>query len=125
MFNQTEKRSRIAALAIPKRLHRHLVLEISRWYGQLYDEQRYLTRNKFSEKKSNETCLSEYAEVFKTVCVDAGYYKFPDERYLEKLISAMPQDFRFSFKVTDVIMLKQFTNPLRFGHLAGQVNSNF
>ena len=95
------------------------------WCGQIYDEQRYLTRNKFSEKKFNETCLSEYAEVFKTVCVDAGYYKFPDERYLEKLTSQVPSDFRFSFKVTDVITLKQFPNLPRHGSHAGQVNRNF
>ena len=95
------------------------------WCGQIYDEQRYLTRNKFSEKKFNETCLNEYAEVFKTVCVDAGYYKFPDERYLEKLTSQVPSDFKFSFKVTDVITIKRFPNHSKFGSHAGQVNRNF
>ena len=36
----------------------------------------YITRKSF-QKRFDDTCLEEYAEVFKTVCVDAGYYKFP------------------------------------------------
>jgi hypothetical protein len=43
------------------------------------NEQRYLTRSKFSEAKFNKTCLAEYAETCRTVCVDAGYYQFPGE----------------------------------------------
>ena len=38
--------------------------------GQLYDEQRYLTRDKFSEAKFERECLAEYAQTFSTVCVD-------------------------------------------------------
>jgi hypothetical protein len=41
------------------------------WCGQLYDEQRYLTRNKFSETKFERECLMEYAQTVSTVCVDA------------------------------------------------------
>lgn len=95
------------------------------WCGQLYEEQRYLTRGKFSERKFNDECLGEYAEVFKTVCVDAGYYKFPDEQYLEKLVSKVPNDFKFAFKVTDEITIKHFPNLPRFGHRAGLDNANF
>ena len=50
------------------------------WRGQLYDGERYVTRGKFSESRFNRDSLAEYAEVFKTVCVDAAYYKFPDQR---------------------------------------------
>jgi len=32
------------------------------WCGQLYDEQRYLTRAKFSEAKFERECLTEYAQ---------------------------------------------------------------
>ena len=32
------------------------------WCGQIYDEQRYLTRNKFSEVKFECGCLTEYAQ---------------------------------------------------------------
>jgi hypothetical protein len=42
------------------------------WLGQLYEEERYLTRGKLSESRFNRTCLAEYAEVFPTVCVDAA-----------------------------------------------------
>src|SRR6266498_2821116 len=72
----------------------------SGWRGMLYDENRYLTRGKFSESRFNRDCLAEYAEVFKTVCVDAAYYKFPDHRYLEAMVSQAPAaDFQFGFKV--------------------------
>jgi len=59
--------------------------------------------------------LAEYAKVFKTVCVDAAYYQFPSAKYLDGLVSKVPADFRFSFKVTDDITLKRFTNLPRFG----------
>src|SRR6266567_6400918 len=59
------------------------------WRGQLYDGERYATRGKFSESRFNRDCLAEYAEVFKTVCVDAAYYKFPDQRYLEGMVNAI------------------------------------
>src|SRR5260221_236349 len=85
------------------------------WRGMLFDEQKYLTRGKFSEARFNRECLAEYAEVFKTVCVDAAYYKFPDRRYLETMVAAVPDDFLFAFKVTDVITIKKFTNLPRFG----------
>jgi hypothetical protein len=51
----------------------------------IYDEQRYVYRGKFSESRFERTCLTEYAEVFKTVCVDAAYYTFPSEKYLTGL----------------------------------------
>ena len=86
---------------------------------------RYLTRKKFSERKFNDECLAEYAEVFKTVCVDAGYYKFPDERYLEKLVAQVPDDFKFSFKVTDHITIKNYPHLARFGANAGTKKREF
>jgi uncharacterized protein YecE (DUF72 family) len=95
------------------------------WCGMLYDEQRYMYRGKFAETRFEKNCLSEYAEVFKTVCVDAGYYRFPDARYIEGLISQVPSDFRFTFKVTDEISLKKFANLPRFGLRAGKPNENF
>ena len=95
------------------------------WRGMLYDEQRYVYRGKFAETRFERDCLSEYAEVFKTVCVDAGYYRFPDSRQLEKLAAQVPGDFLFSFKVTDEITIKKFTNLPRFGDRAGKPNANF
>ncbi|MDB6019092.1 MAG: hypothetical protein JWR19_3581, partial [Pedosphaera sp.] len=95
------------------------------WRGLLYDEQRYVWRGKFSESRFNKQCLAEYAQVFKTVCVDAAYYKFPDQRYLKDLVSQVPEDFLFTFKVTDEITLKRFTNLPRFGRRAGKPNEHF
>src|SRR5689334_6996628 len=85
------------------------------WRGLLYDESHYLWRGKVSESQFKKQCLAEYAEVFKTVCVDAAYYKFPDHRYLEEMVSQVPNDFQFTFKVTDEITIKKFTNLPRFG----------
>jgi uncharacterized protein YecE (DUF72 family) len=95
------------------------------WRGLFYDEQRYVYRGKFAESRFEKNCLSEFAQVFKTVCVDAGYYRFPDARYLEGLMSQVPADFKFTFKVTDEITVKNFSNLPRFGVRAGQPNPHF
>lgn len=95
------------------------------WRGMLYDEARYLWRGKVAESRFEKHCLSEYAEVFKTVCVDAAYYAFPSEKYLEGLVSQVPADFQFGFKVTDDITLRRFPNLPRFGVRAGKLNENF
>jgi uncharacterized protein YecE (DUF72 family) len=97
----------------------------SGWCGQLYTQERYQWNGKFAEKRFENGCLEEYAEVFKTVCVDAAYYKFPEARFLERLASQVPEDFQFTFKVTDEITIKRFTNLPRFGARAGQPNPNF
>jgi len=95
------------------------------WLGQIYDEQRYLTRGKLSHKRFETECLEEYAEIFPSVCVDAGYYRFPSEKYLANLCAQIPDDFRLSFKVTDEITVKKFPKLDRFGDRAGSDNTNF
>ncbi len=95
------------------------------WAGQLYDEQRYLWRGKFSESRFDKHCLDEYASVFKTVCVDAGYYRFPTADFLRKLAAQVPDDFRFSFKVTDEITIRDFPRLPRFGKRGGLRNPHF
>ena len=95
------------------------------WRGALYEAARYEWRGKFSESRFNRNCLSEYAEVFKTVCVDAAYYNFPSQQYLEGMANEVPEDFLFGFKVTDAITIKKFPNLERFGDLAGKANENF
>lgn len=95
------------------------------WRGQLYDESRYVWRGRFSEARFERLCLAEYAEVFRTVCVDAAYYKFPDRRFLDELVTRVPEDFLFALKVTDQITIKRFPNLPRFGARAGQVNGHF
>ncbi len=95
------------------------------WLDSLYDRARYVWRGRFSESRFERLCLAEYAEVFKTVCVDAAYYKFPDARTIEGLVGQVPKDFRFGFKVTDEITLRRFPNLPRFGRRAGSVNPHF
>jgi hypothetical protein len=95
------------------------------WRGMLYDEARYVYRGKFAESRFERNCLSEYSEVFKTVCVDAAYYTFPSSQYLQGMADQVPNDFRFGFKVTDEITVKQFPNLPRFGLRAGRPNPNF
>jgi len=97
----------------------------SGWRGQLYTDDRYVWRGRFSEARFQELCLGEYAQVFKTVCVDAAYYKFPDRHYLAGLMESVPDDFLFGLKVTDEITIKQYSNLPRFGLRAGKKNENF
>ena len=95
------------------------------WCGQLYDFQRYDYRGRFSQARFERNCLSEYNQVFRTVCVDAAYYTFPTVKYLEGLASQVTPGFLFGFKVTDAITLKRFHNQPRYGPLAGQSNPDF
>ncbi|HWH69106.1 MAG TPA: DUF72 domain-containing protein [Candidatus Sulfotelmatobacter sp.] len=95
------------------------------WCGTVYDRSRYEYRGKFAESRFKRDCLAEYAQVFKTVSVDAAYYTFPSVPYLEGMAAQVPEDFRFGFKVTDAITLKKFPNLERFGELAGKPNENF
>src|SRR5271169_4597427 len=95
------------------------------WLGQLYTPARYEYRGKVAKTRFERDCLSEYAEVFKTVSVDAAYYTFPSREYLQRLADAVPDDFRFGFKVTDVVTIKKFPNLARFGTKAGQPNPDF
>jgi uncharacterized protein YecE (DUF72 family) len=57
--------------------------------------------------------------------VDAAYYTFPRQVYLQKLGDAVPDDFQFGFKVTDTVTIKRFPNLDRFGAKAGQANPDF
>lgn len=95
------------------------------WRGMLYDASRYVYRGKIAESRFEKQCLTEYAEVFKTVCVDAAYYRFPDRRYLDGMVSQVSPDFQFGFKVTDEITIKRFANLPRHGVRAGKANENF
>ena len=95
------------------------------WFGQLYTPARYEYRGRVARTRFERDCLREYAEVLKTVSVDAAYYDFPRREYLHKLADAVPDDFRFGFKVTDAVTIRKFPNLARFGAKAGQPNPNF
>ncbi len=95
------------------------------WLGPLYSPARYEYRGKVARTRFERDCLAEYAEVFKTVSVDAAYYNFPRRESLEKLADQVPDDFRFGFKVTDALTIKTFPKLDRFGTRAGQPNPDF
>jgi uncharacterized protein YecE (DUF72 family) len=95
------------------------------WCGMLYESARYDYRGKFAMTRFERNCLEEYAKVFKTVSVDAAFYKFPDRSFLETIMGQVPDDFQFSFKVTDTITIKKFPNLPKFGVRAGEVNRDF
>jgi uncharacterized protein YecE (DUF72 family) len=64
------------------------------YYGTFYRiTLGYEWRGKLAESRFEKNCLSEYAEVFKTVCVDAAYYAFPSVKYLEGLAPQVPAGF--------------------------------
>jgi uncharacterized protein YecE (DUF72 family) len=125
MFNRDEMRKRMSALAGKGVFIGTSSWKYPGWCGTLYDRQRYEWHGKFAESRFNRNCLSEYGEVFRTVCVDAAYYSFPTRSYLEGMAQQVPDDFQFAFKVTDAITIKRFPNLERFGEQAGKPNENF
>lgn len=124
-FVRDDMKARLAALAARGVWVGTSSWKYAGWRGQLYDESKYLWRGKVAESRFERDCLSEYAEVFKTVCVDAAYYTFPSEKSLLGLSSQVPSDFQFGFKVTDEVTVKKFPNLPRFGPRAGGANPNF
>jgi uncharacterized protein YecE (DUF72 family) len=97
------------------------------WLGLLYTHDRYVTRGKLSHAKFRDTCLSEYAEVFKTVCFDGGLYQFPTAKLVENYLSQVPDDFRMSMKVTEDITVPSYPNIPRNVVLnrVGKLNESF
>lgn len=95
------------------------------WLGQLYAPERYMYRGKVAESRFEKNCLSEYAEVFKTVCFDGAHYRFYNQEYYEKLAAQVPNDFRFGFKIPDAITIKKYPNHARHGPMAGKMNPDF
>lgn len=95
------------------------------WLGQIYTASRYEYRGKFANTRFERDCLREYAETFRTVCVDGAYYAFPEESRLRELADQVPDNFRFAFKTTDEVTLKRYPSLPRFGARAGTMNENF
>jgi uncharacterized protein YecE (DUF72 family) len=100
------------------------------WLGLLYSPEKYLRYFKSSPPKLQKgrfqkNCLAEYAQTFKTVCLDAGFYQFPTPQVLAGWFAQVPPDFRFSFKVTEDITVLRFPNLPRYGSRAGQRNPHF
>jgi uncharacterized protein YecE (DUF72 family) len=124
-FDLAYYRARVAALA-----DRGVFLGTSSWkyegwLGQIYTPERYEYRGKVAKTRLEEYCLKEYAETFRTVCVDAAFYQFFEEPALRKMAEQVPDNFRFGFKTTEEITVKHFSNVGRLAALAGQENPNF
>jgi uncharacterized protein YecE (DUF72 family) len=95
------------------------------WLDQIYTRQRYYSRGKFSQKRFEETCIHEYAEVFPVVCGDFSFYQFPSESYWQKLFTAAPSRLQFAFKVPEEVTVKQWPSHARYGPRAGLANECF
>ena len=100
------------------------------WLGLIYSPEKYMKYfkggpPKIVKSRFERTCLAEYAQTFKTVCLDAGFYQFPSPQMLEGYLSQVPSDFRLSLKVTEDITVLRFPNLPRYGSRAGQANPRF
>lgn len=124
-FDREQMKKRAAALAADGVYIGTSSWKYEGWLNQLYTPARYEYRGKVAKTRFERDCLSEYAEVFKTVCVDAAYYTFPRVEYLQGLADQVPDDFKFGFKVTDAITIKNYPNQPRHGAKAGQANPDF
>ena len=95
------------------------------WLGSVYTDDAYRGRSRFSERKFNETCLSEYAEVFPAVGGDFSFYRFYDAAFWQRLFAQVPPRFQFGLKVPQEITTKVWPSLRRHGAHAGQTNSSF
>lgn len=95
------------------------------WLGRVYAASRYKTRNSFSQKKFNQTCLEEYARVFPAVGGDFSFYQFPSAAYWERLMGQVPAGFQFGLKVPEEITAERWPRLPRYGKQAGQDNESF
>jgi uncharacterized protein YecE (DUF72 family) len=95
------------------------------WLGQIYSPQRYMVRGRFSEKRFEAECLSEYAATFPIVCGDFTFYQFPSEAYWKRLFASAPGSLKYAFKVPEEITVKMFPIHPRHGARAGDPNPSF
>jgi uncharacterized protein YecE (DUF72 family) len=89
------------------------------WKGLVYDRA-YPTKRLFDQE-----CLSEYAELFPTVCADFALYDFPSPETMHIIHEQTPDNFTVSLKVTDRITIKRYPNLPRHGTNAGTENPDF
>lgn len=95
------------------------------WLGQIYTPDRYEVRGKLSQKRFEDNCLSEYAEVFPIVCGDFSFYQFPAPQYWQRLFVSAPPQLRFAFKVPEEVTVRIWPRHERYGVRAGLDNEAF
>jgi len=95
------------------------------WIGEIYTHDRYAVRGKFSRRRFESECLSEYSETFPIVCGDFSFYQFPSAEFWSRLFHSAPPGLRYAFKVPEEITVKMFPVHPRYGDQAGEVNAQF
>jgi uncharacterized protein YecE (DUF72 family) len=95
------------------------------WLGQIYSRERYLTQGRFSKKRFDQDCLTEYAETFPIVSGDFAFYQFPTRDFWRKLFTQIPPPFQFAFKVPEELTLPVFPRHARYAARAGRINDSF
>ncbi len=124
-FDRDGLRERLRALAARSIFIGGSSWKYEGWLGQIYTGSRYRVRGRFSKRLFEETCLSEYAEVFPAVCGDFAFYRFPEQAFWAKLFRQTPETFRWGFKVPEQITTPVWPVHARYGALAGQENPAF
>jgi hypothetical protein len=88
------------------------------WLRSIYSLERYQTRGKFSQKKFEQECLTEYAETFPIVGGDFSFYQFPSPSYWKNLFDESPASHRFGLKVPEEITVPECPAHARYGKRA-------
>jgi uncharacterized protein YecE (DUF72 family) len=117
--------SRLSALADQKLFLGTSSWKYEGWLNQIYTPERYVVRGRFSQKRFEQECLTEYAETFPVVCGDFSFYQFPSRDFWHKLFSGVPKQLQFVFKVPEEITVYTFPKHPRYGGRAGSGNPNF
>ena len=94
------------------------------WLDSIYSRNRYLSRGKFSRKKFEAECLSEYAETFPAVGGDFSFYQFPTPDFWARLFEAVPANFAFGLKVPEELSVLRWPMHARYGKRAGERNEH-
>ena len=121
-WSRQEFADRLTALA-----QEHIYLGTSSWkyegwLGQIYTQERYQVRGRFSIKKFEQTCLAEYAETFPVVGGDFSFYQFPTADYWRSLFYSAPEPLKFALKVPEEITVRTWPRHARYGPRAGAGN---
>jgi uncharacterized protein YecE (DUF72 family) len=124
-FDRQRIGARLAALASQNIFIGTSSWKYEGWLGQIYTRDRYLTRGRFSQKRFQDECLSEYAETFPIVCGDFSFYQFPSKEYWRRLFGSAPPTLQFAFKAPEDVTVKQFPRHPRYGARGGDDNSSF
>ena len=124
-FDRDQLRERLNKLAAGGILIGGSSWKYEGWLGQIYSRSRYQVRGHFSKKLFEETCLSEYATVFPSVCGDFSFYQFPADTFWAKLFRQTPAMFRWGLKVPEQITVPAWPVHPRYGALAGRENPAF